>query len=117
MSAINDKNYDMNSFPQMINGRMATVVKIVRKKSAITESVGKLAEVGSQFQQELKKLNKKKSYVVFLVRKDSFEVFRQARQIAWQQGLQVGWQPCKDGPIYASSAGEATPASSGGGSG
>lgn len=117
LSAINEKNYDMNSFPQMISGRMATVVKIERKKSAITEPVGKLAEVGSQFQQELKKLNKQKSYVVFLVRKDSFEVFRQAREIAWRQGLQVGWQPCKDGPIYASSAGEATPASSGGGGG
>ena len=47
----------------------------------------------SQFNQILKKLNPRTNYIAFVVRPDSFEAFRVARQKAWNLGYEVGWEP------------------------
>jgi hypothetical protein len=46
----------------------------------------------SQFQAILSQLNKTNQYVAFLVRDDSFGVFRKARQIADEAGFETGWE-------------------------
>ncbi|ERN43158.1 hypothetical protein KR51_00000500 [Rubidibacter lacunae KORDI 51-2] len=57
------------------------------------ESSGDLARPGSEFRQLLASLNPRGDYLAFVVRPDSFEVFRKARQIAQAEGFEVGWEP------------------------
>jgi hypothetical protein len=40
----------------------------------------------------LTSLDKDKQYIAFLVRDDSFNVFRKARQVADSLGLDTGWE-------------------------
>ena len=55
-----------------------------------TKTVGKSDSV---FGKTLKNLNPKVHYIAFVVRPDSFSTFRVARQEAWSQGYDVGWEP------------------------
>ncbi|MBE9117401.1 hypothetical protein IQ249_15990 [Lusitaniella coriacea LEGE 07157] len=57
------------------------------------ESPQDLQQTNSDFQQVLKKLNPKNDYLAFIVRPDSFKVFREARKLAWSEGFDVGWEP------------------------
>jgi hypothetical protein len=41
----------------------------------------------------IRSLDPQKHFVYFIVRQDSFEVFREARALARDQGLAVGWNP------------------------
>ena len=50
---------------------------------------------GSEFEQLLKSLNPEKQYIYFIVRDDSFGVFRNARRIARRHGFRVGWMPIR----------------------
>ena len=45
-----------------------------------------------KFQAILSQLNRTNQYIAFLVRDDSFNVFRKARQIADEAGLDTGWE-------------------------
>jgi hypothetical protein len=45
------------------------------------------------FANHLEKLDPAKRYLYFHVRPDSFEVFREARDLARAKGFQVGWEP------------------------
>jgi hypothetical protein len=75
-------------------------------KNAQGDSVASLAQKNSEFSKVLAKFNPQKDYLAFIVRPDSFEAFRQARQLAWQQGFNVGWEPQNpDDPIGFSSSG------------
>ncbi len=47
----------------------------------------------SNFQQQLAAFDPRREYLAFLVRPDSFDSFRQVREIAWKQGFDVGWEP------------------------
>jgi hypothetical protein len=46
----------------------------------------------SKFQAILSQLNKSNQYVAFLVRDDSFNVFRKARRLADEAGFETGWE-------------------------
>ena len=59
----------------------------------VGEATGQLNGTDSQFQQVLAKNDLNKDYLVFIVRPDSFEAFREARKQAWQAGYEVGWEP------------------------
>jgi hypothetical protein len=59
----------------------------------IGETTQQLGSVDSEFKQILSKSNTDKNYVLFVVRPDSFEAFREARKQAWAAGYQVGWEP------------------------
>ena len=56
------------------------------------ESTGDLQNASSKYQSVLSVLDKDKQYIAFLVRDDSFDVFRKARQIADGMGLDTGWE-------------------------
>ena len=45
-----------------------------------------------KFQAILSQLDKDRQYIAFLVRDDSFNVFRRARQLADEAGFDTGWE-------------------------
>lgn len=59
----------------------------------IGETSTQLTAANSAYQQVLAKFDPKKDYLIFIVRPDSFETFRTARQQAWEAGYDVGWEP------------------------
>lgn len=62
----------------------------------------------SVYNEVLAKLNPNQDYLAFIVRPDSFPAFRAARQQAWAQGFEVGWEPHKEElPITFGSGGRA----------
>jgi len=56
------------------------------------ESPNVLGNSDSRYQAMLTLLDKDKQYIAFLVRDDSFNVFRKARQVADSLGLDTGWE-------------------------
>ena len=72
------------------------------------ENAEELALTDSKFNQALAELDPQKDYLAFIVRPDSFASFRAAREQAWGQGFQVGWEPHKtEDPIVFGSGGRA----------
>ncbi len=64
------------------------------------EPESEIAAPESQFRKALSALDPSRQHVYFIVRTDSFEVFRAARRLAAQQGLAIGWGPlAADGPF------------------
>lgn len=53
----------------------------------------RLQQANSPFREILNRLDPEKDYIAFIVRPDSFPTYRQAREIAWKQGFNVGWEP------------------------
>ncbi len=73
------------------------------------EGITEIRKPDSQFNQWLNKLNPKKEFVYFIVRSDSYNVFREARKLAWERKLDVGWMPKpEDEVILFSPFGEET---------
>jgi hypothetical protein len=70
------------------------------------EDINSLKQKNSEFNTVLAKLNPQENYLAFLVRPNSFEAFRVAREQAWKQGFKVGWEPQNaDEPITFGSGG------------
>lgn len=66
----------------------------------IGETSSQLTAPNSDYRQVLSQFNPNQDYLVFIVRPDSFETFRAARQQAWDAGYEVGWEPLtQDAPI------------------
>ena len=76
------------------------------KSSNNGESGIELNRSNSEYKNILSKLETDQDYVAFLVRPDSFATFRQAREIAWKAGFDVGWEPqTPETPIVFGSGG------------
>ncbi|MEB3148717.1 MAG: hypothetical protein VKL60_06800 [Sphaerospermopsis sp.] len=76
------------------------------KSSNDGESGIELNRSNSEYRNILSKLETDQDYVAFLVRPDSFATFRQAREIAWKAGFDVGWEPqTPENPIVFGSGG------------
>jgi hypothetical protein len=56
------------------------------------ETITELDDPNSKFQAILSQLDKSQQYIAFLVRDDSFTIFRKARQIADAAGFDTGWE-------------------------
>ena len=59
----------------------------------VGETPSQLTAPNSDFRQVLSQFDPQKDYLVFIVRPDSFEAFRNARKQAWDAGYEVGWEP------------------------
>ena len=59
----------------------------------VGENPSQLTAANSDFRQVLAQSDPKQDYLVFIVRPDSFEAFRNARKQAWDAGYEVGWEP------------------------
>jgi hypothetical protein len=62
------------------------------RTGVLGEEAGDFANPNSQYRSMLSLLDKDKQYIAFLVRDDSFNVFRKARQVADSLGLDTGWE-------------------------
>ena len=70
------------------------------------ESSEELTQPDSEFKALLSEMNSESEYLAFIVRPDSFEAFRKARQEARQEGFEVGWEPYpEENPIIFGSGG------------
>ena len=59
---------------------------------AMGETPSALEAANSKYQASLALLDKDNQYIAFLVRDDSFNVFRKARQVADSLGFDTGWE-------------------------
>ena len=57
------------------------------------ELAGEIRAPDAELRERLRDLDPAENYVFFLVRENSFEVFRAARRVAREYGLKVGWEP------------------------
>ena len=72
------------------------------------ETEEQFSEPNSDFNQILETLDPSQDYLAFIVRPNSFSSFRAARELAWEQGFDVGWEPHKtESPIVFGSGGRA----------
>jgi hypothetical protein len=70
------------------------------RENAAGENSLQILEPNSAYQAELARLSPATHWVFFIVRNDSFEMFRGARKIALERGLSVGWDPKeRDAPL------------------
>lgn len=99
-------NYDSSAFS--IGG--TSVALITRKGSAKGETLKAALRGRSRFRRALAKLDKAKDCIQFIVRPDSFNVFRGLRKRLWGKAMDVNWLPFKQDQLIMSS-------SSGGGRG
>ncbi len=73
------------------------------------ESITEIRRPNSLFHRILKSLNPQKQFIFFIVRSDSYEIFREARKLAWEKNVDVGWTPKpEDEVILFSPFGEET---------
>ncbi len=59
----------------------------------------------SRFNEIIKELEPSINYLAFIVRPDSFATFRAAREKAWQEGFDVGWEPFPQNSILVFGSG------------
>lgn len=73
------------------------------------EKSQQLNDRNSEFQEKLKSYDPQSEYLAFLVREDCFQAFRQARDIAWKQNFNVGWEPVEasEDIVFTSKGGRA----------
>ena len=57
------------------------------------ESSSQLTHNNSEFNTILDDFDPETEYLAFIVKADSYEAFRAAREVAWKQGFDVGWEP------------------------
>lgn len=74
------------------NYLLAGFLALDPKPEAAGESQDQVEKPNGKFQFILSQLDPKSQYAVFLVRDDSFPVFRRARKVADQLNFDVGWE-------------------------
>ena len=57
------------------------------------ESSSQVTQNNSEFNTILDNFDPETEYLAFIVKADSYEAFRTAREVAWKQGFDVGWEP------------------------
>ncbi len=84
---IGDDYYRINT-TRLLVGELALEPRTGAKGVKLREVTG----FTGAFPPLLRKVNREKQYVVFLVRDDSFEIFREARQMVHKDGYNSGWE-------------------------
>ena len=90
---------------------LAMIMALEPKPGVHGDNHDALPDSNGNYQRCLRKLDSTISYLVFLVRDDSFNVFRHAREIAEKIGFDVSWELLdKDEPIKFGTGGQVVPA-------
>ncbi len=92
-------NYETNSYIQVRGNYLTQTTEATRKPSTSGETITEIQGTTSNYRKILAGVTPEECYLVFLVKKDSFGLFLQARLIAEQAGFRVGWDPHKDKTI------------------
>jgi len=89
---------------------LAMVMALEPKLGVRGDDKDALLDPNGKFQIALQKLNYQNQYLTFLVREDSFNIFRQAKEIAEKIGFQVSWELLeKTEPIKFGTGGSVVP--------
>ncbi|MBM3858076.1 MAG: hypothetical protein FJ395_00325 [Verrucomicrobia bacterium] len=97
---------DLSGFLKALLGRQVTneyyrvnpsylltaIMALEPREEARGESVEDVDRAAGKFQIILNQLDPQKQYIAFLVRDDSFQVFRKARFLADERGFDTGWE-------------------------
>ena len=90
---------------------LAMIMALEPKPDARGDGFDALIDPNSTFQKWLRKFNANTTYLVFLVRDDSFPIFRQARDTADKTGFDCGWEMLdRFEPIKFGTGGQMVPA-------
>ena len=90
---------------------LAMIMALEPKPEAHGDDLAALTDPSSNFQKWLRKLSFNTNYLVFLVRDDSYAIFRVARDIADKTGYDVGWEMLDHyEPIKFGTGGQMVPA-------
>jgi len=81
---LEDKNYSAKS--------LLDATLITRKKSAVGETIAGARGRGSSFVATLNRASKRTHFAHFIVREDSFDLFRQLRGLLWERRYEYNWQ-------------------------
>lgn len=63
------------------------------KTGALGETAADVTRRNSEFERILQDIDPNTEFLAFIVKSDSYEAFRVARQEAWKRGFDVGWEP------------------------
>ena len=86
------------------------VMALEARIEARGEGVREIQRPSSRYEAALGQIDEKTRYVAFLVRDDSFNVFREAREVAYRRGYEAGWELLgADEPIKFGAGGVAIP--------
>jgi hypothetical protein len=69
------------------------ILVLVPKADNQGETAEEIKTDESRFKKALQSIDPQKEFAFFLVRPDSYEVFREARDILWKKKIEVGWEP------------------------
>ena len=82
-----------NEYYKVVPSYLLTAIMALEPKAdAQGDAESKLADPGSKFQTVLRQLHHESQYVAFLVRDESFEAFRRARNVADKLNFDIGWE-------------------------
>ncbi|MFM1841772.1 MAG: hypothetical protein RLZZ490_505 [Cyanobacteriota bacterium] len=94
---LNQTSLDTNDYQvSIVNLNNLSIRYELKQGEEVGDRLSNLTKQDSKYQQQLANFDPRFEYLAFLVRPDSFQSFRQAREIAWQQGFDVGWEPLTD---------------------
>jgi hypothetical protein len=94
---IGNEYYNVN-LPKLF---LENIFVLIPKGDKIGEDKRQIKKADSVFFKNIKTLDPEKYFVFFLVRPDSFEVYRDARKIIWDQNLEIGWEPLTSGKFVS----------------
>jgi hypothetical protein len=100
------QNFSYDTGHYIISFLNAKAVQYQPIDEAKGENKKDLKQSNSQFKTILNNLDPDLNYIAFIVRPDSFSTFRSARQQAWNEGFDVGWEPLsQNSPLVFGSGG------------
>jgi hypothetical protein len=96
---IPEGNFDLRYVYHMSDAGEPELDKLlaIPKPGGMGESPEQLRSDTSEYLAELRKAVPASTVIQFIVFHDSFEVFREARTVAWEHGFEVGWFPFEAG--------------------
>ncbi|TKJ36905.1 hypothetical protein CEE37_14415 [candidate division LCP-89 bacterium B3_LCP] len=102
--AVNNKLYRVNENNYEYRNLNDHFQQLTKKPHVKGDSFDELDNPDCVFRQELNKLNPNEHWLKFIVRKNSFDLYIKARDIAWKKKFVVGWWP-NDDPLMAGPGG------------
>jgi hypothetical protein len=89
---VDNQHYTAKSAYYMVSGgKVVERLVKTRKPGVAGDKTEDVAAPGSNLNQVIKNLNPRQQRLIFLVSADSFPIFRQARNLAFTQGIECGW--------------------------
>lgn len=80
---------------------LENIFVLIPKGEDIGEDKNQIRRSDSNFAKIIKNIDPDKYFIFFLVRPDSFETYRAARKIIWDNNLEIGWEPLTSGKFVS----------------